>query len=156
MVKKSVIGSILLVSSTTTSFSCQTKDHFKMIVNQVPYQVEVCRQVPISGDRSMDMLKGMIVGGVLGNNIKGEENGGLIGSVVGGMLGRENSTSNGGCSRIGYETRYNETLPKYSHSTVTSLTMGNHIRVNFKNSEIRCLKSVPFRRSSQITIQGVL
>lgn len=119
--KKLVIGSILLVSSTTSSFSCQTKDHFKMIVNQVPYQVEVCRQVPIGGDRSMDMLKGMIVGGVLGNNIKGEENGGLIGSVVGGMLGRENSTSNGGTvTRCGYETRYNETTTEvYSHSTVT-------------------------------------
>ena len=51
-------------------------DHYKVIIDQQPYNVEVCRNVPVAGDKTADALTGAIIGGIIGNNIKGEKNGG--------------------------------------------------------------------------------
>ena len=74
-------------------------DHFKQVIEQKPYHVEVCRNVSMSGDKSGDMLKGAIIGGIIGNNVGNVENGGAIGAILGGMLGHNNSNKTAGTQR---------------------------------------------------------
>jgi len=110
-----------------------TQDHFKTVINKSPYQVEVCEDVAVSGDKTADVLTGAIIGGALGNNIKGEQNGGAIGAILGGMLGHANSSATGGTKRqCTVETRYNEDrLKVYSHSTVTFTHEGRTYTLRF-------------------------
>ena len=65
----------------------QVQDHYKNIIYKTPSQVEVCYDRNVSGDKTGDAIKGAIIGGILGNNIKGEKDGGAIGAIIGGMLG---------------------------------------------------------------------
>ena len=83
------------------------QDHYKTIIDQKPYHVEVCKDVSVSGDKSGDMLKGAIIGGIIGNNVGNIENGGALGAVLGGMLGHNNSDAQGGTKRV---CRYRDTL----------------------------------------------
>jgi len=88
----------------------------------------------VSGDKTGDALKGAIIGGILGNNIKGEKDGGAIGAIIGGMLGHSNSNASGGTKRVcQVETRYSEESRRvYSHSTISFIYEGKSYRVNFK------------------------
>ena len=108
-------------------------DYTKNIVNRTPYNVEVCTDKNVSGDRTGDTLKGAIIGGLIGNNIKGEENGGAIGAVIGGMLGHANSDATSGTQRVcEVTTRYNEeVIEVYSHSVVTFYHDGKQYQLRF-------------------------
>ena len=111
-----------------------TQDHFKQVINKTPYQVEVCTDQSVSGDKTGDALMGAIIGGALGNNIKGEENGGAIGAILGAMAGHANSNATGGTRRVcSVETRYNEERATvYSHSTVTFTHEGKQYTLRFQ------------------------
>ena len=52
------------------------EDVDKTVLSRQPYQIEVCYEEQVPGDKSGDMIKGALLGGLLGNNIKGEVNGG--------------------------------------------------------------------------------
>ena len=112
----------------------QVQDHYKNIIYKTPSQVEVCYDRQVSGDKTGDAIKGAIIGGILGNNIKGEKDGGAIGAIIGGMLGHSNSGATGGTKRIcQVETRYSEESRRvYSHSTISFVYEGKSYRVNFK------------------------
>ena len=112
----------------------QVQDHYKNIIYKTPSQVEVCYDRNVSGDKTGDALKGAIIGGILGNNIKGEKDGGAIGAIIGGMLGHSNSGAIGGTKRVcQVETRYSEESKRvYSHSTISFIYEGKSYRVNFK------------------------
>ena len=112
----------------------QVQDHYKNIIYKTPSQVEVCYDRQVSGDKTGDAIKGAIIGGILGNNIKGEKDGGAIGAIIGGMLGHSNSGATGGTKRIcQVETRYSEESRRvYSHSTISFIYEGKSYRVNFK------------------------
>ena len=112
----------------------QVQDHYKNIIYKTPSQVEVCYDRNVSGDKTGDALKGAIIGGILGNNIKGEKDGGAIGAIIGGMLGHSNSNASGGTKRVcQVETRYSEESRRvYSHSTISFIYEGKSYRVNFK------------------------
>ena len=112
----------------------QVQDHYKNIIYKTPSQVEVCYDRQVSGDKTGDAIKGAIIGGILGNNIKGEKDGGAIGAIIGGMLGHSNSGATGGTKRIcQVETRYTEESRRvYSHSTISFIYEGKSYRVNFK------------------------
>ena len=112
----------------------QVQDHYKNIIYKTPSQVEVCYDRNVSGDKTGDALKGAIIGGILGNNIKGEKDGGAIGAIIGGMLGHSNSNASGGTKRMcQVETRYTEESRRvYSHSTISFIYEGKSYRVNFK------------------------
>lgn len=99
----------------------QTQDHYKTVIDQKPYRVEVCRDVSVSGDKTGDALKGAIIGGIIGNNVGNVENGGAAGAIIGGILGHNNSKATGGTQRqCTVETRYEEESREiYSHSTIT-------------------------------------
>lgn len=109
-----------------------TEHHFKNVIKQKPYTVEVCRDVPVGGDRTADTIAGAIIGGVIGHQID-HEAGAKIGGVLGGIIGNKNSDATAGkqtqCQR---ETRYEEeTVQVYSHSTITFWDGGREYSVRY-------------------------
>jgi len=123
---------MLLVTTPATAET--VVDVTKQVINKTPYQVEVCYDRQVSGDKTGDAIKGAIIGGLLGNNIKGEQDGGAIGAVIGGMLGHANSNATSGTRRVcNVETRYNETVATvYSHSIVSFAHEGKEYQLQFK------------------------
>ena len=109
-------------------------DHFKQVIEQKPYHVEVCRNVSMSGDKTGDALAGAIIGGIIGNNVGNIENGGALGAVIGGMLGHNNSNAQPSTQRrCRTEIRYNEERQTiYSHSTIKFVSGGKYYTLKFK------------------------
>ena len=136
MIKNTVIAIGLSLGATTAAFGQEPiiQDHYKTIIDQKPYHVEVCSDVTTSGDKSGDMLKGAIIGGIIGNNVGNIENGGALGAVIGGMLGHNNSDAVGGTRRqCRTEIRYNEeSRTVYSHSTIRFVSGGKYYTLKFK------------------------
>ena len=84
---------VCLMASCTPAVASDVEDIYtKTILMYVPHTQQVCEDVYHGGDKSGDMLRGgAIIGGIIGNNIKGEKDGGAIGRI-GGMMGHNNST----------------------------------------------------------------
>jgi len=130
-----LIATMMTMLLVTTPATAETVvDVTKQVINKTPYQVEVCYDRQVSGDKTGDAIKGAIIGGILGNNIKGEEGGGALGAVIGGMLGHANSNATSGTRRVcNVETRYNETVATvYSHSIVSFAHEGKEYQLQFK------------------------
>ena len=81
-------------------------------------------EVPVYGqgpdtDTTGDMLTGAIIGGILGNNLKGEKDGGAAGAILGGILGHQNAKNKKGQTITGYRqvnkcaTSYDERTEEY-------------------------------------------
>mgnify|MGYP003302780594 CR=1 FL=1 len=128
-----VLG-VLMITDPLAAQEPIIQDHYKTIIDQKPYHVEVCKDVSVSGDKSGDMLKGAIIGGIIGNNVGNIENGGTLGAVIGGMLGHNNSNATSGTRRqCRTEIRYNEeSRTVYSHSTIKFVSQGKWYTLNFK------------------------
>ena len=109
------------------------QDQYKMVITQKPYNVEGCRQVGTSGEKTGDTLKGAIIGGIIGNNVGDIKNGGAAGALIGGILGHNNSKATGGTKRVcNIETRYEEQARQvYSHSIVTFMYNGKQQVLRF-------------------------
>ncbi len=118
------LGLILLSS---TAIAETTQDHYKNIIIKKPYTVEVCTQG--NGKSHLDnFLTGAIVGGAIGNNIPGENNGGALGAILGGAINAERNKS----PQCKTETRYEEEQQTvYSHSTVTFMHEGRSYTLRF-------------------------
>lgn len=130
------LGSALVLS---TSVNAQTiQDHYKTVTKKIPNTERVCEQktVPVYGTITHDqpnsgesIIIGSILGGILGNNIKGENNGGAAGAVIGGLLGNAHANKKRQSHDVvGYQnvnqcrnitTYTTETKDVYSHSTIT-------------------------------------
>ena len=82
---------LALIGASGFAFAETVQDFNKTVINRVPYNVEVCTNQTVSGDKTADTLKGAIIGGVIGNNVGDVDNGGAIGVIIGGMLGHNNS-----------------------------------------------------------------
>ena len=134
--RKIILLTLAMLPATCShpAIAAEIVDHNKIVIDQQPYTVEVCRDVQTSGDKTGDALKGAIIGGIIGNNIKGEQDGGAIGAIIGGMLGHSNSDVTGGTKRIcDTETRYKESRRSvYSHSTITFLHEGVTYSLRFQ------------------------
>ena len=104
-----VLGIANAFADTTTE-GYTIRDHYRSVINQKPYTVNICRDVQVRGDRTGDMLSGAIIGGIIGNNVtKNLPDGGTAGAILGGILGNMNSDARGGTQRqCSYQTRYNE------------------------------------------------
>ena len=116
---------LILLSSTAMAETIQ--DHYKNIIIKKPYTVEVCTQG--NGKSDLDnFLTGAIVGGAIGNNIPGENNGGALGAIIGGAINTERNKS----PQCKTETRYEEEQQTvYSHSTVTFMHEGRSYTLRF-------------------------
>ena len=134
--RKMILLTLAMLPATCShpAIAAEIIDHNKIVIDQQPYTVEVCRDVQTSGDKTGDALKGAIIGGIIGNNIKGEQDGGAIGAIIGGMLGHSNSDATGGTKRVcDTETRYKESRRSvYSHSTITFLHEGVTYTLRFQ------------------------
>lgn len=133
--KKLTIGlcAMLAMSSTAFAHEAQVTDVNKNVINRVPYNVEVCTNVTSGGDKSGDMLKGAIIGGILGKVVTKKDNGAAAGAVLGGIIGHDNSGATASTKRVcSIETRYDEEVTTvYSHSIVTFYHNGKQYRVQF-------------------------
>ena len=138
---KLTLFTIILILLTTNvnagqhSSQAQISDHYKEVIKQNPYQVEVCKEVRTSGDKTGDAIMGAIIGGIIGNNVtKDLPDGGTAGAILGGVLGHQNSDAQGGTKvQCRSETRYNETRQTmYSHSIVTFQYNGRTYTIRFQ------------------------
>ena len=109
-----------------------TENHYKTVIKQTPYTVEVCKDIHVPGDRTADTVVGTILGGVIGHQFD-HEDGAKIGGVLGGIIGNQNSDARGGVQRqCQTETRYEEEQVRvYSHSTITFWDGGREYTVRF-------------------------
>ena len=147
---KKLLTILSLVAVTATPALAETskayiEDHYKTVLEQKPYTVEVCKnvQVPVygqtgSGASAGDVLGGMIIGGLIGKGVTNKDNGAAAGAVIGGMIAADKNQSKQAIT--GYrtetqcqmETRYEETERSiYSHSTVRFWHEGQRIELKF-------------------------
>ena len=135
LVAASVIaaGMSTAIAADNVNTNARVQDHYKTVIQQTPYQVELCRDVNVSGDKTGDTVKGAILGGIIGNNVGNIDNGGAIGAILGGMLGHSNSNASGGTKRVcSTKTRYKEkSAVIYSHSTISWRLDGKNYTLKF-------------------------
>jgi len=127
---------VTAIPALAESSTANIQDHFKTVLEQKPYKVEVCKdvQVPYGSKKEFDQesaIIGGLIGGVIGNQFgkgSGKEAatgvGALTGAIIGGNKdkGPEGYTTQRQCQ---IETRYEETQREvYSHSTVTFYSDG--------------------------------
>jgi len=132
---KKTLMTLALIGASSTAYAETVQDYNKQVINRVPYNVEVCTNQSVGGDKSGDMLRVAIIGGIIGNNVtKNVENGGAVGALLGGMFGHSNSTATGGTQRVcNVQTRYNEeSVTVYSHSVVTFYHEGKQYKLRFQ------------------------
>jgi len=144
------LGAIFVASIISTASFAQNPypvdnaivfDHYKSVVKQLPYEVEVCKQVHQgTGDGSAtNEIIGAIFGGAIGNQF-GEGDGKdamtLAGMFLGASLAHDDELAQGPgvlVTKCYIETRYEESVLKvYSHSTIIfNMKNGNKYRVEF-------------------------
>ena len=132
---KKTLMTIGMVLASTSAMAESVQDFNKTVVNRVPYNVEVCTNQSVGGDRTGDTLKGAIIGGIIGNNVtKNVDNGGAVGALLGGIIGHNSSNATGGMQRVcEIQTRYNEEIIEvYSHSVVTFYHNGRQYKLRFQ------------------------
>lgn len=131
---KKTLMTLALIGASGSAYAETVQDFNKTVINRVPYNVEVCTNQSVGGDKTGDTLKGAIIGGIIGNNVGNIDNGGALGAVLGGMLGHNNSNATGGTQRVcNVQTRYNEeSVTVYSHSVVTFYHEGRQYKLRFQ------------------------
>ena len=131
---KKTLMTLAMIGVSTSAVAETVQDFNKTVINRVPYNVEVCTNQTVSGDKTGDTLKGAIIGGIIGNNVGDVKNGGALGAVLGGMIGHNNSNATGGTQRVcQLQTRYNEeSVTVYSHSVVTFYHEGKQYKLRFQ------------------------
>ena len=142
-----LIASTIALIISTPAFAEQVKanveDHYKTVLQQTPYNVEVCRdvQVPYGSKSEMD-TGGAVIGGIIGGGIgnqfgKGSGKdaataaGAITGAIIGGKKdnGPQGYTTQRQCELV---TRYKETeTTVYSHSTITFYHDGQRQVIKF-------------------------
>lgn len=124
---KKLIATIMVMAATP-AIAETTQDHYKQVIVQKPYTVQVCTEG--NGKSNLNnFLEGAIIGGIIGNNIPGEKGGGALGAILGGAMNTESNKGN----QCRMETRYDEEYKEvYSHSTVTFNHNGKTYTLRFQ------------------------
>ena len=129
------------VDTGINSLNATVLDHYKTVIKQSPYEVEVCKQVHQgTGDGSAtNEIIGAIFGGAIGNQF-GEGDGKdamtLAGMFLGASLAHDDELAQGPgviTTKCYIETRYEESVHSkvYSHSTVIFKIAGRKYRLDF-------------------------
>jgi len=144
MMKKVLVTVSLVLATATPALAdtseAYTQDHYKVVLEQKPYNVEVCKdiKVPQKGPLNTEgAILGGILGGVIGNQFgkgNGKEAATGVGALTGAILGGQNKgprnyTTQRQCQ---IETRYKETEREiYSHTTVRFYHEGQRVELQF-------------------------
>ena len=88
----------------------QVKPNYETITEYTP--IRICReeQVPIYGNAKQgqsdagNVLLGMILGGVSGKVITGDDGGAAVGAIAGGLIGANNNNNSSARPIVGYRT----------------------------------------------------
>ena len=144
---KKLIALFTIALSTTTMasnpYSTDTAvvfDHYKNVIQQTPYRVEVCQdRVQPAGDGSAtNELVGALFGGAIGNSFgkgDGKDAMTLFGALMGASLAHDDEIAKGPTRTVtvcDIETRYEESVSKaYSHSTISFTAKGKQYKIDF-------------------------
>jgi len=105
--EKMLLATILLIGSTCHSLASEL--YARVVQVEVNYEtvteyspIKICRdeKVPIYGNTNQNnnntgnVLLGMILGGVSGKVITGEDGGAAVGAIAGGLIGANNNNTN--------------------------------------------------------------
>ena len=146
MKKLIALFTVALSMSTMASnpYSADTAvifDHYKNVIQQTPYRVEVCQdRVQPAGDGSAtNELVGALFGGAIGNSFgkgDGKDAMTLFGALMGASLAHDDELKkNPGTKTVtvcDVQTRYEESVTKvYSHSTLSFRAKGKEYKVDF-------------------------
>jgi len=146
---KHLLATLSLVAVTATPALANTskadiQDHYKNVIVQTPYQVEVCKnvQVPYGQKKEFDQnsaIVGGIIGGIVGNQIGkggGKEAATGVGAIAGAIIGGNKDKGPEGYETVQkchIEKRYREvTKEVYSHSTVTFWVDSRQVTLQFQ------------------------
>ena len=134
---KLIVAGVLTLMSTSAMAETVT-DHFKSVIEQTPYRVEVCKDVVIQGKTDQGgAIIGGLIGGVIGNQFGkggGKAAATGIGAMTGAILGGNNNKSTPSTTQrqCQIETRYEESKREvYSHSVVTFMYNGKQQVLRF-------------------------
>ena len=140
--KTNVLIAPLLAMVTATAAAAdkvdrvKVYDHTTTVVTQVPttqtrcqnVEVPIYQDVQTQGDAAGGALAGMIIGGILGKGVSGNDDGAAAGAVIGGLIGADKGSKPKTERRIvGYETQrqcsevvvyVDQKEERYSHSTI--------------------------------------
>ena len=140
--KTLIIASCMLAATPALADTVRgtVQDHYKTIIEQEPYRVEVCKDVniPIQGGVNTEgAIIGGIIGGVIGNQFgkgSGKEAATGVGALTGAIIGGGNNKPQGYRTerQCSIETRYEERQREvYSHSTITFRENGRNYTLKF-------------------------
>lgn len=147
MMKKLLITATIVLATAVPalaeSSTANIKDHYKTVIEQTPYKVEVCRdvQVPNGHNKQFDKdaaIIGGIIGGLIGNQFgkgSGKEAATGVGALTGAIIAGNQDKGPTGYrneQQCIIETRYKEVERKaYSHSTATFYYNGRKHTLRF-------------------------
>jgi uncharacterized protein YcfJ len=133
------------VANADSSVKGNVVDYYNNVVVSTPHEKRLCEeyQVPIYGQQGSvdggDVLMGMIIGGLMGKGLTGQDNGAAAGAVFGGVIAADKGSKKTVIQGYKTETkcrtevRYSDrTERRYTHSIVTFRYEGRDISVQFQ------------------------
>lgn len=154
MLKKNLIAlttmaSLVAAPVMADAVKATVTDYYKNVTEMVPYYKQECStvEVPIygtrqtQGDAAGGALAGMIIGGILGKGVSGNDDGAAAGAVIGGLIGADKGSKlNTEQVVTGYrkerqcqnvEHFRNQTTRVYDYSTITWIQNGRQMTLEF-------------------------
>ena len=137
------------IAMADTPTKVRVVDYNKTIVSSVPSTQEVCENVKVpiyssvttQGDAGGGALIGMILGGLLGKGVTGDDGGAAAGAVLGGVIGADKGQTRTEQRVVGYETErqcgtrttyVNQERELYSHSIIHFRSGGREYALRFQ------------------------
>jgi uncharacterized protein YcfJ len=117
------IALLFATSASADTVRATIKDHYEWQDVNIPITQTYCKQK--SGGQGA--LEGMIIGGLLGKGITGDDEGAIGGAVIGGIIGADKA----GRKCWDETTYYTETTQVYAYSTITFTQDGQTYTVDF-------------------------
>lgn len=139
--------------ASSTNVNATVVDHYSEIVVSEPYTARQCTNVEVpvygtvqrQGNAAEGALLGMLLGGVIGKGLTGDNDGAAAGAVMGGIIGADKGSQPKTQEVVtGYRTerkctdvtRYRDTIEEiYSHSVVTWTQNGVEYQVEFNRMD---------------------